>query len=30
MLLFPKDQMGIENYLKENKVDFDKRMTLKS
>jgi hypothetical protein len=25
MLLFPKDQMGLENYLKENKVDFDKK-----
>ena len=25
LLLFPKEQPGIENYLKENKVDFDKR-----
>ena len=23
LLLFPKDQLSIENYLKENKVDFD-------
>jgi hypothetical protein len=25
LLLFPKDQLNIENYLKENKVDFDKK-----
>ena len=25
LLLFPKEQPGIENYLKENKVDFDKK-----
>lgn len=25
MLLFPKDQLSLENYLKENKVDFDKK-----
>ena len=25
MLLFPKDQLSIENYLKENKVDFDNK-----
>ena len=25
LLLFPKEQMNLENYLKENKVNFDKR-----
>ena len=25
LLLFPKEQISIENYLKENKVDFDKK-----
>ena len=25
MLLFPKDQSALENYLRENKVDFDKK-----
>ena len=25
LLLFPKDQLSIENYLKENKVDFDNK-----
>ena len=25
LLLFPKEQASIENYLKENKVDFDKK-----
>jgi len=25
MLLFPKDQLSLDNYLKENKVDFDNR-----
>jgi hypothetical protein len=25
LLLFPKDEQGIENYLKENKIDFDKK-----
>ena len=25
MLLFPKDQSKIESYLKENKIDFDKK-----
>jgi hypothetical protein len=25
LLLFPKEQMSIENYLKENKVNFDKK-----
>jgi hypothetical protein len=28
LLLFPKDQPGIENYLKENKVDFDNKSDL--
>ena len=25
LLLFPKDQLSLENYLKENKVDFDNK-----
>ena len=28
LLLFPKDQLSIENYLKENKVDFDNKEDL--
>jgi len=28
MLIYPKDQQRIESYLKENKVDFDKREDL--
>jgi hypothetical protein len=28
LLLFPKEQMSLENYLKENKVNFDKKEDL--
>jgi hypothetical protein len=28
LMLFPKEQMSIENYLKENKVNFDKKEDL--
>ena len=29
LLLFPKEQLSLENYLKENKVNFDKKDDLK-
>jgi len=29
LLLFPKEQLNLENYLKENKVNFDKKDDLK-
>jgi hypothetical protein len=28
LLLFPKEQMNLENYLKENKINFDKKEDL--
>lgn len=30
LLLFPKEQLSLENYLKENKVNFDKKDDLKN